>query len=315
MTRPFAALLTFALLGHAHAGLPEARAALARQDYAAAVRALQGSGARPGTLPYYEEQLLLGRALLAPGWSGSDPARARTLLGWACGMAWEVTNAPSPEVRGAACVLLGRLEEARDNPSQAEAYYHDAAYTDNNQSAWARLAILELGRGASGDRRDMALNTLTRVATEGDPEAQTFLGQRLERGDDGPADPAAAATWYARAAAQNFAPAQAALGRLLLLGRGVARDLPRAAELIARSAAAGEPEGLYLKALQLEEGLGVPADPAAAARLYERLLGARALPRPPATRRRIWAGCWCRAWAQRPTASADCSCCVPGPAT
>ena len=62
-------------------------------------------------------------------------------------------------------------------------------------------------------------------AAEGDPKAQTYLGEIYERGLGGQKpDYESAALWYKRAAEQNYAPAQINLGQLYEQGLGVAKD-------------------------------------------------------------------------------------------
>jgi hypothetical protein len=62
-------------------------------------------------------------------------------------------------------------------------------------------------------------------AAEGDPKAQTYLGEMYERGIGGQKpDYESAALWYKRAADQNYAPAQINLGQLYEQGLGVVKD-------------------------------------------------------------------------------------------
>lgn len=62
-------------------------------------------------------------------------------------------------------------------------------------------------------------------ASEGDPKAQTYLGEIYERGIGGQKpDYESAALWYKRAAEQDYAPAQINLGQLYEQGLGVAKD-------------------------------------------------------------------------------------------
>ena len=62
-------------------------------------------------------------------------------------------------------------------------------------------------------------------AAEGDPKAQTYLGEIYERGIGGQKpDYESAALWYKRAAEQDYAPAQINLGQLYEQGLGVPKD-------------------------------------------------------------------------------------------
>lgn len=65
-------------------------------------------------------------------------------------------------------------------------------------------------------------------AKDGDPEAQTYIGEIFEKGLGTEADYDAAATWYRRAAEQGFTRAQINLGQLYEQGLGVPQDMREA---------------------------------------------------------------------------------------
>ncbi len=73
-------------------------------------------------------------------------------------------------------------------------------------------------------------------ARDGDPQAQTTLGEMLEKGVDGRPDYEMAALWYRRAADKNYARAQFNLASLHERGLGVDHDVELARELYARAA-------------------------------------------------------------------------------
>ncbi len=79
----------------------------------------------------------------------------------------------------------------------------------------------------------------TAPAEAGDAQALLGLGQIEEGGRDGPADPAAAATFYARAAVRGAARAAYRLGRLYAAGTGVPRNLEQAEAWFAAGAEGG----------------------------------------------------------------------------
>ena len=84
-----------------------------------------------------------------------------------------------------------------------------------------------------------------------------------------PQDLAAAATWYERAAAQGFAPAEYRLGNLYENGRGVEKDLEQARLWYQRAAEAGNRMSMHnLAALYAGGELG-EQDFASAARWFE----------------------------------------------
>lgn len=68
-------------------------------------------------------------------------------------------------------------------------------------------------------------------AENGDPEAQTYVGEIHEKGLGTRASYELAAAWYKRAAAQNYSRAQINLGYLYESGLGVERDLVKALNL------------------------------------------------------------------------------------
>ena len=82
------------------------------------------------------------------------------------------------------------------------------------------------GEYVSYDRANYAtaLKVWMEGATQGDPKAQTYVGEIYEKGLGTPSDHAAAAQWYRRAAEQGYAPAAINLGNLYERGLGVARD-------------------------------------------------------------------------------------------
>lgn len=77
-------------------------------------------------------------------------------------------------------------------------------------------------------------------AKEGDPEAQTYVGEIFDKGLGVGADYAAAAEWYRRAAEQGHGPAQINLGQLYELGRGVEKDPRQALVWYRRAAGIGD---------------------------------------------------------------------------
>ena len=69
------------------------------------------------------------------------------------------------------------------------------------------------------------------LAEEGDPKAQTYVGDIYERGLTGSPDYPSALAWYRRAADQGYASAQVSLGQLYERGLGVTQDRVKAMNL------------------------------------------------------------------------------------
>jgi hypothetical protein len=88
------------------------------------------------------------------------------------------------------------------------------------------------GEYVSYDRADYrtALKVWKEQAEEGDPKAQTYVGEIFEKGLGIAPDHAMAAEWYEKAALQDYTPAQLALGNLYEKGLGVPRDAAKALE-------------------------------------------------------------------------------------
>ena len=86
------------------------------------------------------------------------------------------------------------------------------------------------GEYVSYDRANFstALKIWLPKAEEGDPSAQTYVGEIFEKGLGLQADPVVAAQWYQRAADQGYSRAKVNLGYLYESGIGVERDLVKA---------------------------------------------------------------------------------------
>jgi hypothetical protein len=82
------------------------------------------------------------------------------------------------------------------------------------------------GEYVAYDRADYrtALAVWMEAAKEGDPKAETYVGEIYEKGLGGTPDYAAAAEWYQRAANRGYGPAQINLGQLYEQGLGVSKD-------------------------------------------------------------------------------------------
>ncbi|MCO5169370.1 MAG: serine/threonine-protein kinase [Planctomycetes bacterium] len=230
----------------------------------------------------------------------SPPSRARG--------GWTRPGAPAalPCYREAAAAgdpraarALGALHEAgrgtTKDPAQAAAWYRRAA--ERGDLAAAR------GLARVTDDPAEAARWLERAARAGDAEAMVDRAAALEGGRGAPPDPAAAADWRLQAVARGSARALASLGdaasrggraqealgylrrgalrgdtecmrRLgLLLREGPpdVRDEARGLGWLAAAAARGDAPALLALADAVRDGRGVPADPAAARRLYRGL--------------------------------------------
>lgn len=109
------------------------------------------------------------------------------------------------------------------------------------------------GEYVSYDRADFksALTVWLPRAQEGDPEAQTYVGEIHEKGLGTPASYETAAAWYEQAAEQNYARAQINLGYLYESGLGVERDITRALNLYRQASGFTAAELEYVSSIEV----------------------------------------------------------------
>jgi TPR repeat protein len=126
------------------------------------------------------------------------------------------------------------------------------------------MAAADYAAGLSAFNRKeyaRAFSEWVESAKAGDAHAQHGLGMLYELGQGVPyPDAKAAADWYQKAAAQNYAPALNNLARLYADGRGVERDVPKAIELWSKAAEAGNVTAHFNLGLQYASGSGVAKD-------------------------------------------------------
>ncbi|MCE9528721.1 MAG: sel1 repeat family protein [Planctomycetales bacterium] len=112
---------------------------------------------------------------------------------------------------------------------------------------------------------------LRAAAESGDPGAMFHLAQHLEAGDGGvDADPEAAFRMYARAAEQEFPPAQLFLGRCYEHGIGVEADPHQAIKYYRKAAVDDLPVAMGMLGWCYENGIGVPIDLSQATKWYRK---------------------------------------------
>ena len=94
----------------------------------------------------------------------------------------------------------------------------------------AAKCAIQGGEYTAADRADFrtALQTWLPLAKEGNPEAQTYLGEIYEKGLGVPAQYDLALEWYRKAADQGFSRAQLNIGALYENGLGVPQDKAQA---------------------------------------------------------------------------------------
>lgn len=106
----------------------------------------------------------------------------------------------------------------------------------------------------------MTRQRLDELSASGAPEDQFQLGLIYARGIGVDANPAAARTWFEKAAEAGHGPAQYELSRIYWRGDGVAADKAIAAQWAKASAENGVPEAAYIYGVMLLNGDGVTRD-------------------------------------------------------
>lgn len=169
-------------------------------------------------------------------------------------------------------VLAGPLEDA-ERAVQAERYTEAAELleplaSEGNVEAQSYLGGLYLqGKGVEQDFV-MARDLLERAAASGDARAQFGLGLIYAQGLGTAADPAKAVALYRKAAEQGLPSAEYSLATASLSGFGVPRDYLQAFIWFRRAADDGVSDAYYLLGWMYEIGTSDVADPIQAARWY-----------------------------------------------
>src|SRR5262249_30974348 len=107
-----------------------------------------------------------------------------------------------------------------------------------------------------------------RIANQGNPYAQTFIGMIYESGDGVPQDYVEAAKWHRRAADQGHADAKWLLARMYSYGKGFARDYAQAAKWYRLAAEQGHAAAQLALGVMYSTGEGVPESDVEALKWY-----------------------------------------------
>ncbi len=175
-------------------------------------------------------------------------------------------DAPSASVAAATPPAAARDQAtppkapARDLTNFAFAEAGAAAAKSRTDWKAAEPAVTgSISRDPSALPEEIGGATLKSRARAGDAAAELEVGDRLLDGRNVPADAAAAARWFEKAAAQGSAPAQHRLGSLYEKGRGVTRDVAAARRWYEQAAASGNVRAMHnLGVVHAEGGLGKP---------------------------------------------------------
>lgn len=122
------------------------------------------------------------------------------------------------------------------------------------------LAMMNLRRELPGASDATAWRWLQRAAAQQHALAENALGEMIEQGRHGQPDPRAACHWFERAAEHGNADGALATATCYYLGRGRRQDMAQAHRWYLEAAKAGDVGAQYLVASMFETGLGVAAD-------------------------------------------------------
>jgi TPR repeat protein len=122
------------------------------------------------------------------------------------------------------------------------------------------LAMMNLRRELPGASDAKAWQWLQRAAKQNLAHAENALGEMIEQGRHGRPDPKAACGWFERAAEHGNGDGALATATCYFLGRGRAQDMAQAHHWYLEAAKAGDVGAQYIVASMFETGSGVEAD-------------------------------------------------------
>lgn len=122
------------------------------------------------------------------------------------------------------------------------------------------LAMMNLRRELPGASDAKAWQWLQRAAAQQHALAENALGEMIEQGRHGKPDAKAACGWFERAAEHGNGDGALAAATCYYLGRGRAQDMAQAHRWYLEAAKSGDVGAQYLVASMFETGLGVEAD-------------------------------------------------------
>lgn len=265
MPRRFIALTLIAAVTWAAAASAdlsdEARVALDRGDYAAALRLIQPQAEQGDRLAQTNLAHLFRRGLGVP----LDHAAAAHWYRRAA----EQGDAVAQNALGS---LYGAGLGAAQDHAEAVAWYRRAAEQGAAEHQFDLAVMYDNGLGIAQDLA-RAAEWYGKAATQGFADADANLGFLYQQGAGVAQDLAKAFELYSRAAAKGNAKAQNNLGLLYTRGEGVEQNYALAVDWYRKAAAQGFAKAITNLGVMYENGFGVKADEPEAMRLYR--LGGR----------------------------------------
>ncbi|MDG0855489.1 tetratricopeptide repeat protein [Roseateles puraquae] len=135
-----------------------------------------------------------------------------------------------------------------------------ASASQGNALGQFNLAMMHLRKELSGASDSQAWRLLQRAAGQQLALAENALGEMIEQGRRGKPEPKAACGWFERAAEHGNADGALATATCYYLGRGRKQDMAQAHRWYLEAAKAGDVGAQYIVASMFENGLGVQSD-------------------------------------------------------
>ncbi len=135
-----------------------------------------------------------------------------------------------------------------------------ASASQGNALGQFNLAMMHLRKELPGASDSQAWRLLQRAAGQQLALAENALGEMIEQGRRGKPEPKAACGWFERAAEHGNADGALATATCYYLGRGRKQDMTQAHRWYLEAAKAGDVGAQYIVASMFENGLGVQSD-------------------------------------------------------
>lgn len=135
-----------------------------------------------------------------------------------------------------------------------------ASASQGNALGQFNLAMMHLRKELPSASDSQAWRLLQRAAGQQLALAENALGEMIEQGRRGKPEPKAACGWFERAAEHGNADGALATATCYYLGRGRKQDMAQAHRWYLEAAKAGDVGAQYIVASMFENGLGVQSD-------------------------------------------------------
>lgn len=135
-----------------------------------------------------------------------------------------------------------------------------ASASQGNALGQFNLAMMHLRKELPDARDATAWRLLQKAADQQLALAENALGEMIEQGRRGKPEPKAACGWFERAAEHGNADGALATATCYYLGRGRKQDMAQAHRWYLEAAKAGDVGAQYIVASMFENGLGVQSD-------------------------------------------------------